>query len=118
MQSVHFNAELDHSKHAFPDATLGVFFSVDNSNAKLTEQEVAIIDNFFDTLQFGTDAATTAAWTSTAIPYANLLNLMDWNNRWVYRGSVTTPPCERTVYWNVLATVYPVKQKHLDNFKK
>merc|ERR1719281_2082833 len=45
------------------------------------------------------------------------MEMVDFNNRWVYKGSVTTPPCLRFVYWNVLSTIYPVSQKHLDNFK-
>lgn len=43
--------------------------------------------------------------------------MVDMNNRWIYKGSVTTPPCKQNVYWNVLRTVYPIKQKHLDQFK-
>ena len=43
--------------------------------------------------------------------------MVDKNNRWVYQGSVTTPPCAQKVYWNVLRTVYPIKQKHVDLFK-
>jgi carbonic anhydrase len=38
----------------------------------------------------------------------------DMNNRWSYKGSLTTPPCSRTVYFNVLRKVWPVKQKHID----
>jgi hypothetical protein len=52
------------------------------------------------------------------VPYGKLLNMVDMQNRWVYRGSVTTPPCATSVYWNVLRTVYPLKQKYLDQFKK
>lgn len=40
------------------------------------------------------------------------------NNRWTYRGSVTTPPCAQNVYWNVLRTIYPIKQSVLDNFQR
>jgi len=43
--------------------------------------------------------------------------MADMNNRWVYKGSVTTPPCDTFVYWNVLTTVYPISQKHLDLYK-
>ena len=43
--------------------------------------------------------------------------MADTDNRWIYKGSVTTPPCHRFVYWNVLKTVYPIKQRHLDQFK-
>jgi carbonic anhydrase len=45
------------------------------------------------------------------------MEMVDFNNRWVYKGSVTTPPCATYVYWNVLSTIYPVSQKHLDLFK-
>ena len=45
------------------------------------------------------------------------MNLIDWNNRWVYKGSVTTPPCNTMVFWNVLATIYPIKARHLKAFK-
>jgi hypothetical protein len=35
-----------------------------------------------------------------------------------YTGSVTIPPCAQTVFWNVVAKVYPIKQKYLDLFKQ
>ena len=52
------------------------------------------------------------------IPYGDLMMMVDTRNRWVYKGSVTTPPCATLVYWNVLQKVYPIKQKHLDLFMK
>ena len=39
--------------------------------------------------------------------------VLDTQNRWVYSGSLTTPPCYENVYWNVLKTVYPIKPEHL-----
>ena len=42
--------------------------------------------------------------------------MFDTANRWVYKGSVTTPPCATLVYWNVVRKVYPLKQKYLDQF--
>lgn len=42
--------------------------------------------------------------------------MADMSNRYTYVGSVTTPPCAQNVYWNVLRTVYPIKQKHVDQF--
>ena len=42
--------------------------------------------------------------------------MVDTDNRWIYKGSVTTPPCDTFVYWNVLQRVYPIKQRHLDQF--
>jgi len=45
------------------------------------------------------------------------MELVDFNNRWAYKGSLTTPPCTSFVYWNVLSTVYPIKAEHLELFK-
>jgi len=44
--------------------------------------------------------------------------IIDTNNRWVYKGSLTTPPCTKTVYFNILNKVYPIKQYHLNMFKQ
>lgn len=52
------------------------------------------------------------------VPYGDLMLMVDTDNRWVYKGSVTTPPCAGLVYWNVLRTVYPLPPRFLDQFKK
>ena len=70
------------------------------------------IDNFFDDLLLNKIADTTVA----KIRYGTLIQALDTSRRYVYKGSVTTPPCAKSVYWNVLQTVYPIKQHHLDLF--
>ena len=47
------------------------------------------------------------------VPYGELMMMVNSKKRWVYKGSVTTPPCAQSVYWNVLKTIYPIKSKHL-----
>jgi hypothetical protein len=42
---------------------------------------------------------------------------IDWEHRWVYKGSKTIPPCERYVYWNVIESIYPIDQHTVDLFK-
>jgi hypothetical protein len=44
--------------------------------------------------------------------------MVNTKDRYVYKGSVTTPPCATSVYWNVLTTIYPIKAEVLTNFKK
>jgi hypothetical protein len=39
---------------------------------------------------------------------------IDMSKRWVYKGSLTTPPCERFVLWNVIDKVYPISQETVD----
>jgi len=50
--------------------------------------------------------------------YGDLMMMVDADNRYVYSGSVTTPPCAKSVYWNVLSTVYPISEYHLELFKQ
>ena len=116
MHTVHYPEE---TKEGFIAAALGIVFSIENYTAKLSWAEERIIDTFFDSLQF--DDTTAAGVTGPVIDmvtYGNLMQMVDFNNRWVYKGSVTTPPCATNVYWNVLQTIYPVKAKHVELFKE
>ena len=64
-----------------------------------------MIDSFFDSLQWD---VTNTNPVSDKIYYGDLMMLVDQGDKWVYKGSVTTPPCARFVYWNVMRTVYPI----------
>jgi len=92
-------------------AAMGIMFSVKEPSRTFEDWEVKIIDDFFDSL----------LWTQTdsnpsvdKVSYGKIMMMFDMQNRWTYKGSVTTPPCATAVYWNVLTTIYPLKQKHLD----
>lgn len=100
-------------------AAVGIMFSVNDYTAELTWAEQKIIDEFFESLAWSkfNPAKAGDSWDVSRARYADLLNMVDTNNRWVYRGSVTTPPCAENVYWNELRTIYPVSQKHVDQFK-
>lgn len=51
------------------------------------------------------------------MPYGKLMNMLATTKRFVYTGSLTTPPCTEKVFWNVAAKVYPMKVKHLQQFR-
>lgn len=95
-------------------AAMGLMFSVEDYNTDLSWSQKKIVDTFFDTLKWGEDGD---AVTADLVTYGDLMNMANFNKRWIYKGSVTTPPCATYVYWNVLSTVYPISQKHLDLFK-
>lgn len=93
-------------------AVIGVIFDTIRYDTSVPASTVAIIDSFFDSLALDNLNDPTVA----AIPFAKLMNNIDTNNRWVYNGSLTTPPCTKNIYWNVAGTVYPIKPKHLALF--
>ena len=110
MHTVHLPAE---TENGFMAAAVGIMFSVTEHTADLSEAEKMVIEAFFDGLKWDDE---TGAVASDLILYGDLMNMVDSNNRWIYKGSVTTPPCATFVYWNVLSTIYPVPKKHLDKF--
>jgi carbonic anhydrase len=109
MHTVHYPKK---AENGYIAAAMGIIFSVEDYTAKLTWAEQEIINNFFDSLKW-TDM-TADGPTVDLVTYGSLMEMVDNNNRWVYKGSVTTPPCATNVYWNVLSTIYPISKKHLE----
>jgi carbonic anhydrase len=111
MHTVHLASEV---KNDVKYAAMGIFFSVEDYHTEgITAEHVEVIDRFFDSLEWERNNPKVAE-----VPYGDLMMMVDMDNRWVYKGSVTTPPCDTFVYWNVLQRVYPIKQKHLELFKQ
>jgi len=111
MHTVHY--PVGDAKNGFIASAVGIMFSVDSASRE-DPHEVSVIDAFFDSLEWTTGSATPKVVSE--VKYGDLMNMFDMNNRWTYKGSVTTPPCAQNVYWNVLRTIYPIKQKHLGQF--
>lgn len=119
MQTVH---ELDDKENGFSSAITGIMFDEYHYDQSVTPEQVDIIDNFFDSLMMDKlKPAETAPINEVAlsyVPYGQLMNMANTEKRWVYKGSLTTPPCTESIYWNVVTKVYPIKPKHLQQFQK
>ena len=115
MHTVHLADEKDNEGKMFA-AAMGIMFSVTEASRKFSDDEIAVIDKFFDDLSWESTTKKQKSVRVNSVSYGELMMMVDMDNRWTYRGSVTTPPCAQNVYWNVLRTIYPIKQKHLDQF--
>jgi len=91
---------------------MGLMFDVDDYDQSVTDDQKQIINTFFDTLDYG-NAATPVPST---VALGALLEMADFENRYAFRGSLTTPPCTRNIYFNVLSTIYPIRQSDLDKY--
>jgi len=75
--------------NGFVAAAMGLIFDVTDYDKSVTDDQVRIIDTFFDSMK----------WTENGSPvvdvvsYGAIMGMADFENRWVYKGSVTTPPC-------------------------
>jgi len=97
--------------NGFIASAMGLMFSVEKPSRSFEKWETDIIDGFFDSFDWPT-IAKTSSYNEKTVPkvtYGTLMMYVDMQNRWTYRGSVTTPPFATAVYWNVLKTVYPIK---------
>ena len=87
MHTVHVPQNVSNNMHF---AAMGILFSVENYNIELSYAEQKIIDNFFDSMVWNETSKTPLV---DLITYGDLMNLADMRSRWVYKGSVTSPPC-------------------------
>lgn len=106
MHTVHY-PKVGTGKNGFIAAAVGIIFDTKNYDKDVTADQVATIDAFFDSLSMDKMSATKTP--NKHVLYGQLLHAVDSSQRWVYKGSVTTPPCATLVYWNVHKKVYPIK---------
>lgn len=94
-------------------AYVSIFFSVEEYDRTVTDAQNNTIQNFFDHLDFKNHSQPTV----DNIGYGKLMEIIDHEDRWIYKGSETFPPCEQFVYWNVVKRVLPIRIAEFARFK-
>ena len=95
MHIVHMNT-IDTDADKFIAAVVGILFEVNNT----TEFKGSFADKFFEKL------LTTNKDIDFQAGFIDHLNMID---RYVYTGSLTTPPYTENLLWNVIPRVIPIK---------
>jgi len=72
----------------FKYAIVSILFSIDNFNEGIDPEVLHEFETFFDELDFEQDDHV-----SPHITFGQLMAHIDWSHRWVYKGSLTVPPC-------------------------
>jgi hypothetical protein len=114
MHIVHLIEDSMKGDSEFFASAFGIIFDTDRYTVDLDEEQREIIDDFFDSMDLDRDDEPYVGY----VPIGDLMNLVDSSNRWVYKGSLTTPPCTGNVYFNVVRNVYPISDRHLYLLRK
>ena len=78
----------------FFGGVIGIIFDTEKYDKDITFAEQKIIDTFFESFRWEERfRGGLIDYTPDLIPYGDLMNIVNWNDRWVYKGSLTTPPC-------------------------
>lgn len=110
MHWVHMATDADADEDYAIASALGIMFSLTAEvDSDIEAASYAFLDWIKADLESDT-AETTSADKSGVAPYMNdVLQAVNWNKRWSYSGSLTTPNCLTSVQHNVLYTVLPIK---------
>ena len=103
MHTVHTPVNQNTTTHGY--AAMGIIFDTKKYDKSISAEVVEIIDNFFESLELDKQINPIVK----EIRYGELHSVIDSTKRYIYTGSVTIPPCAQTVFWNVIAKVYPIK---------
>ena len=92
----------------FDSAIISLLFSVKAYDAA-TDEEKEVIDKFWQDLYLNEKDPTVES-----VYFGKLMEMAAMNERWIYKGSMTYPPCNQFVLWNIVNRVLPVSQEIVD----
>ena len=102
-------------------AVIGLMFSVEDYDKRITSVGNQTVQDFIYDLKFSDYDPETGKFNEPKVDevkLGNLLGLANFENRWVYHGSLTTPPCSPEVYWNVINFIFPIKIEEFEYVQK
>ena len=96
-------------------AFTSVLFSVESPTAAFCTKDCEeAIDNFFTDLRLDNAGNPVVS----EVRFGDAFMYLDTDNRFNYKGSNTIPPCQANFMIDVCMTIYPIKQVHVDNYRK
>ena len=89
-------------------------FSVEDFDKSIDEKSNKTFQDFFRQFDFQNHEDKNAS----LFDIGDVLNLIDYQDRWAYKGAIPEPPCDRYVYWNIVRKVYPIELERYEWYKE
>lgn len=98
---------------------VGLLFSVENYDKTINSNTNQTVQEFLHELRLKDlyDADEDHVETEK-LNLGEMMNVVNFKRRWVYHGSLTTPPCSPVVYWNVIDFIFPIRDIEFEHVKE
>ena len=80
-------------------------FDSKQATTRVNAVQKAVIKNFFTAMNPS---------VTSQVNFKDLLSNLNTEDKWLYKGSMTTPPCYGPIIQNVARTVYPIDKDLVD----
>ena len=98
---------------------ISILFSKEHFDKDIDQGNNYTINNFFQQLRLNDDIEMLGEPQNQGLPdldFRRFIDALNHNNKWMYVGSHTNPPCDGPVIYQVLEKVYPLEPETHENF--
>ena len=92
----------------------GYLFSIDEYDRTVSQEDAITINEFYDSMNFDAQYYEDVGIVPDNVKFAPFMDVMDFNDRYVYIGSKMKPPCQVLVSWHVTRDLYPIDSKYVN----
>ena len=97
----------------FLEAVNGFAHSVENYDRSISAEDTTKINDFYESLDLNQEYNAELGILPENVKFVSFMETLDYEDRYVYRGSKMKPPCQVIVSWHVTRKMYPLDKKYV-----
>jgi len=105
--------DIEHNPSEIISSLVAVWFSVEGYDRDISNEEMQILNDFYDSLNLDENYDQIDGLGLGHISFREAMDVLDYEDKYIYIGSGTTPPCALFVQRQVLHRIYPIEFKYV-----